>query len=428
MISYERDDVVRHAPDDGRYHLPDNDQARSGRRAVRGLIVTVPRARMDGSSSAFDAHKAAPVHVDPHMPDGGVIVDIPHLTNDRIHDAIRKSSYMHEAYYRLGVSPAAQPAAVDTLPICPLGRDVEKSALYTPQHFGNPIGGHTVPASTLDGRQVPHNLYEQELGSMSRLSVPPPAPPVGVAISGRPAQQTQPPLAPAPTPMAGMPMPAQFMENVFHPPQQPLYAPQPLPPAAPLPSVSDALLGQMAALMQGISARLTNLEQQHQEAKQHVPPPAASPPIVAATVPGMPARVARSFEQSARHQSEEEHSQPPASGEVRAPHLRVVFDMGQSGRATMSYHDIIETEDALILVTDIRYEGAQFTPPQLPAGAQMKLTIPEGKERKDVVVQPTRFSFPRGEFDYLVFSIARESVESYEDHEPVARAVGGFFG
>src|SRR5438128_389563 len=133
--------VIRHAPDDNHYHMPDAEL----RRLVGRVSATIPAANEDGTSKGFNPTKAGPVHIDPGAPDGGVIFDARAVCNEDIVNAMATSSYTHEAYYKLGTTPAVRGVAEARLPRV------------------DPMRGNSyvAPSSAVDGRQLSQEYYEQ---------------------------------------------------------------------------------------------------------------------------------------------------------------------------------------------------------------------------------------------------------------------------
>lgn len=95
--------VIRHAPDDGNYCLPDDRQLE---RMPPGIGLTIiPKANDDGTSAGFDGSIAGVVHVDPDAFNGGVIVDMRGLNQSNLDLAIKSSRFPHEVFYKLGRTP-----------------------------------------------------------------------------------------------------------------------------------------------------------------------------------------------------------------------------------------------------------------------------------------------------------------------------------
>src|SRR4051812_2972358 len=97
-------EVVRHAPDDDQYHVPDQDQLRGMRGSPVGRFAVIPAARRDGRSRGFDPNVPGVVHVDPGAPDGGVIFDPSTVNPHELSAVVDRCDYPHQAYYALGKS------------------------------------------------------------------------------------------------------------------------------------------------------------------------------------------------------------------------------------------------------------------------------------------------------------------------------------
>jgi hypothetical protein len=95
----------RNAPTLNQYHHPDQRQLERMRSGI-GTPLIIPKATSDGASPAFNAHEPGVVHVDPDAPDGGAIVDLTHLNRNQMRKALSQSSFPHQVYYQLGVSPS----------------------------------------------------------------------------------------------------------------------------------------------------------------------------------------------------------------------------------------------------------------------------------------------------------------------------------
>jgi hypothetical protein len=99
--------VVRHAPDDDHYHVPDREMLGKMRGSLVGQFAIIPAADKEGRSRGFDPTRAGPVHVDPDAPDGGVVFDPDAVRKSDLETAVETSRYPHQAFYKLGVSAAA---------------------------------------------------------------------------------------------------------------------------------------------------------------------------------------------------------------------------------------------------------------------------------------------------------------------------------
>src|SRR5262245_55325577 len=231
--------VVRHVPA-GRqdeYHYPDSRQLDRMRSGLETVVV--PKARRDGGSSAFDCSRASVVHVDPNAPDGGTVVDLRQVSRQDLRQALSQSTYPHEVFYKLGISPDAL--------------EPRRSRPATPRRE-NPLlpNSYVVPAAAQDGGQVSYMDPSHQEEPMPLQPVPPLQP-----------------LSSGPAPTNG-PVPAA--QPAYYPPQpqqSPYYPPPPQGygvPVAP-PAVDPNLQHMLGHLMQGMA----NLGQQVAAMRQAEP-------------------------------------------------------------------------------------------------------------------------------------------------------------
>lgn len=423
--------VIRHAPDDGSYHLPDERQSERMRHG-RGQTVLIPRANDDGTSSGFNGTVAGIVHVDPEAPDGGTVVDLRSLTGQIMNQAIQMSQFPHEVFYKLGQPP-------DVVKVRP--RQLEPPR----QNSLIPAGGYVVPKASDDGRQLPSGpaMYSDgpREGSSDLTyqtqeeSVLNPVPPL-------------PPLLQQPITMPGQffPLPQQVPTPM---PQQPaIYqAPAPYQPPVPVyvqdPNLQNAL-GQLVQGMGVLTQRLQNLESR----PAVMPLPTRAAPLSPATLPVMsggrsykaanrsPENIA-DFEENVqpiprlrerRLNSIDQYASPdepqhlrdldsdPRDGiivgfeSLRLPFVtgpiglkakqQVFFEFPQTGKQSAWYHLVTEEELCVVLTYDTRFEGGtQFMPPDL-GDVHFKLHVPGLK--KTFEVSSLGFFFPLGALDVVV--------------------------
>jgi len=265
--------VIRHAPEDGNYHLPDWDMVSKMRGSQVGKFAVVPRARRDGTSTGFDASVAGPVHVDPDAPDGGVIFDPTSVDRRTMNQAVATNYYPHQVFYKLG-TPA---------PLLGYGRGRfygHEQQFVEPPRVNPHLGDHAyiVPKAAGDGGQrlteIPtivgngmapapynpqfHAQEEQRVNPAPPLSSLPPM--VHQPVAGPAAQPAPMPAQPQYAPAAPVPPqpvhPGQYQHpgNPYQQPTQPYYPPPP-PPADPaLMGMMHQLLGGMTALQQRVVA------------------------------------------------------------------------------------------------------------------------------------------------------------------------------
>lgn len=260
--------VIRHAPDDNNYHLPDYDMLRKMRGSLVGRFAVIPAANRDGTSKGFDPNVAGPVHVDPDAPDGGVIFDPNAVDNRHINGALATSQYPHQVFYRLG-TPA---------PLLGFGRGRFRDQSAQEEPRINPVrpGDYVVPKAANDGRQMEipnfisngmtpaaynpafyHAQEEQRVNTVPPLASLPPL--------------SQPAPMPAPAPVAAPVHPSQYQnpgQMPYQQPTQPFYAPPP--------AVDPGLQNMLGQLMQGMVSmqqQVVALQQQRQPVYPSVVPP-----------------------------------------------------------------------------------------------------------------------------------------------------------
>lgn len=271
--------VVRHAPDNNNYHLPEADQTGKMRGSKVGRFATIPQANNDGTSKGFDGTCAGPVHVDPDAPDGGVIFDPNSVRKQDINRAVAQATYPHQAFYALGelastlgVGRRKRAADANYNPPVHGGMDVDRGVNpHMPRSYVTPSavqgGGQQVPVPNYagpgygGGQQLPNPLYAaQEAQIMNPIpplnSLPPIHQPGGVVPSSQPPQQPPPVQVQAPQQYPQQPQyqqpPQQYPQPQPYPPPGYGYpAPYPQPPAVD-PNIA-ALMAGMATMQQQIA-------------------------------------------------------------------------------------------------------------------------------------------------------------------------------
>lgn len=300
----DRKPIVRQAPDDGQYHLPDSRMLDKMGGSPVGRFAIVPRARNDGGSSGFNCQTAGTVHVDPDAPDGGVVVDCQQLNKQAVDTAQASSYFPHQVFYQLGT-----PARL-------LGID-KNGRTYT-DYYGQPgFSGHSsyeLPAQGDYGHGYGHRLvardnphlppgayltptargdgrqWEESQDTVRSMASPMyrvqeeqrvnPVPPLNML---QPTQAPPPQAAPAPVPApAPAYAPQQQVPPGYYPPQQPYqqYQPPPMDPNM------MALMQQMANGINALSQRLS--QPPPAPPPQPAPPPAANPLTTAPRLRGVP--------------------------------------------------------------------------------------------------------------------------------------------
>jgi len=294
--------VIRHAPDQHNYHLPDSDQLSHMRGSKVGRFATIPAANRDGTSKGFDPTVAGPVHVDPDAPDGGVIFDPNNVRKGDVNRAVNASQYAHQAFYALG-TPA---------PLMGIGRNKlagygqHQSNGFDVDRGPNPHMPNTyVTPSAENGRQaeIPSfvaNGYGPGLASAPQYRAQEeqalnPVPPLGQLPPLGPVQMA------APQPMqAPQPQQPQYATPGYFPPQQPQpqHYPPPQyaqPPQSYAPPPMDPAMQAMMAGMVGLQNTVAALAAQVQQGQRApLPPttgvsqnplPVGRPPVPLSTMP-----------------------------------------------------------------------------------------------------------------------------------------------
>lgn len=431
--------VIRHAPDQHSYHVPDAAQLAHMRGSKVGRFALIPAANRDGTSKGFDPTVAGPVHVDPDAPDGGVVFDPRRVREEDVTRAVATSQYPHQAFYKLGVS-------APQLGIGTRKQAVVAAAAYEPPpppaaHVSTGFGAP--PATYFAGYNPSPAQEALAVSPVPQLPGLPPLP------------QAQPAPAPAPAPPAAQYQPAP---QYYAPP--PAYQPPQLDPNI------QALMSSMVALQQTVGGLVRQVQQP--AAPPHQPPTTGLSPVpLPVGVPQLrttpygektAAPNERDFEDDARpirkrvrRNSEgdivEEQPDPPRRSMVvreedeQPQRLRdyqqagappegviagfetlnlkfvtgpiaqkakkqVYFEIPGAGRHLARFHDVIDAESCVVLVYDTRYEeGQQYVPPELPAETTIGITV--GKGGKDHKGQTYRvaslgLNFAFGVFDMIV--------------------------
>lgn len=411
------DDVFeRHAVDHRRYSRPDDRLAAT----VGSRAICVPRANRDGTSSGFVADVAGVVHVDPDQRDRGVIIDLSKLSDSAIANAMMTSQRMHEPYYKLAATAAPIQAA-------PTSRSLTPAMYANRSENAMPVGN-------------PPSLMARQPSALASPP-PPPLPPQAQAQAPAAMLATAPPPADPYHPPAGG----------FSPPQYPQYAypPQHYPPPQyqPAPPQSDPVMMQ---ILQGLTEAVQKLQQR--EAPSLVPTLMGPPPVLhrngqAAPIyedetpvgdaararptlrrPALPTAPAEDDEELSSPQDLRAYQNRTAAegnpervvagfetlkiafidGPLGAkPKHTVYFDLGPGGKLSAKFHDVIDAENAIVLVFDRRYEdGTQYIPPENP---DMPITIgfaasklKSDKQDKTYQVRSVGLTFQEGVLDYIL--------------------------
>jgi hypothetical protein len=375
------DDVVRHAPDDGRYHRPEAAQMSKMPFGKVSGIALIPRALRDGSSSGFDPTVAGPVHVDPEAPDGGVVFDPSAFTADEIDNAVTSVRRLHQAYYVLGQRPTRRGRS----------RNAEVTTESAVSDSGVPPRTYRTPRATTDGRpRQPEPLddgFDDE---------PAPAP-----ITRRPTRQVRSAVAATPS--------------------EPDY------------DVIAEMREQMAVMAAAIN-RLSTPAAPPQVRRDRRLPAVATVPAENTFEddeetedlprPTRPTRTTRAGDrQTVRQAREAEETTPPngviygfetlelpfVDGPIASkPKKQVVFDIPGAGRHSARYHEVVIAETCIVLVYDTRHDGHQYAPSDL--GPQVAVTVDLPATKKSYRVSVMGFNFSLGVFDCIVL-IRREDEE-----------------
>jgi hypothetical protein len=396
--------VVRHAPNDGKYHLATDPTVRQ---RLGDYTALVPVARHDGRSTGFDPTRAGPVHVDPGAPDGGVIFDPASVDRRQIVAAVQDATYPHEAFYRLG-RPAGHAGS---------GRSEFADRPVDNPHL--PADSYLVQATAPDGRP----LARHQEGPTVTLPTLAPLP-----------QLAAPQLA---VPQMAAPQPPQAGPPAYYPPQ----------------SQTDpavlSYLQQIGQTLSGVGQTLANVSQRlaDVEARPQARHPVGLPPV--ATLPAersaaaAPAPRPAEFDDSARpiraradndgqgRQTvrEYEEAQEPASERVIVgfetlkldwltgpiadkPRRKVFFTIPQAGKFSASFHDVVDSPHCVALVYDTRYEdGTQFLPPER-GEEPIRIGVPHLKTEFTVLSLGLHFTL--GTFDVIVLGKHEEPPDAEE--------------
>lgn len=438
--------VVRHAPDDDQYHVPDSDMMGKMRGARPGRFAIIPAANPDGTSKAFDPTVAGPVHVDPNAPDGGVIFDPEAVRKSDVSRAVSSAKYPHQAYYQLGTPPQL------------LGREYTVQPPEAQPRTNNvlPPGAYLAPAAATDGRQA----APQPVAQPVPYQAPAPQP-------VKTAQEE--PVSPTPMPQ---PAPVPQFPNQSYPPAMPY----PYPPPDPNVQLLMRGMADLSAVVGGLVA-----------AQRTPPPPATTglspnplpvgPPPQLATLPvelrGRARHGADDYsDESARPirrraprrdegdeppqaqpqqtQARDQDEPPQTLAAYRAdqvqgedvivgfealripcvkgplavkPKKQVVWHYPTAGTHMTRFHDVIVAKENIVLVYDTRYEdGQQYLPPVMD-DAKFKITVgrPDaaagGKKNQpqDYVVSSMGFTWSWGVFDVICLVRHHDEEVGYTD-------------
>lgn len=367
--------VVRHAPDLHGYHPPESDLTRNAGNGRAGRrVATIPAARRDGTSYGFDANVAAPVHVDPQAPDGGVVFDPSEVSPGLLDTAVATSTYPHEVYYKLGHAPSRKSrAAADVgteepqvkqtrttqqsvIPAAPVMPVLQPMALPT-QPFQQPDPNL---AAMLGQQQAMFNSMSSAMNAMSL----------------RLAQLEQPLALPGP---------------VGKKRQQPLQPEE----------FADAEEQAARPIRQRVKREKGDIVATEEEPSD---------------IPTSRSLLAQNKKKSRQTVEEFERDDEPVDGVIlgfETLHLpfvqgpiglkakcKVYFDIPNAGRHSANYHAVIDSETCVVLAYDTRYEdGQQYLPPDM-RDSPMRLHVPGTKKDYSVCSMGLAYSF--GVFDMIV--------------------------
>lgn len=451
----------RNAPTLNQYHHPDQRQLERMRSGI-GTPLIIPKATSDGASPAFNAHEPGVVHVDPDAPDGGAIVDLTHLNRNQMRKALSQSSFPHQVYYQLGVSPSLigggfnrvvesrEPDRQNSLlpndyVVPKAAQDGGQSGYYQQTPGFGPVAPTVVNGYT---PPLPNPAYQVAQETHSMLPPMPqfpgnPPQPQGPA----PAPQQQPQYQPQPQ---SQPQYPQAQPQPYYPPQ-PQYAP---PPQYPAPMGPDpnmmAMMAQMQQALTGLAGKVAEIGSAPQ--RQNFPPvPSATVAARRVTRPvednpyAQDART-NTFDDSAmkpiprgqqaqeegvgeyeqrRQQRAEQVPQRQTLDDLREeprdgiivgfeslklpyvigpkglkPRRQVFFELPGVGNHAVRYHDVVVAKNSLTLIYDTRYEdGDMYVPPEL-GEAEIRVHVPHLK--KTFMVSSVGLTFPMGVFDQVV--------------------------
>jgi len=352
---------------------------------------------------AFDPTKAGPVHVDPQMTDGGVIVDMTSLSSREMTVAMASSRKPYQVYKNLGFPP----------------KKVKGERQEKKRETGNdliPPGSYVTPPATAGGSQK----RKRSVSAKSRGNHVRPVPPPDYveSVEGSLSQVASPQQ-----PQVAYP-PAAYPQSWPAYPAAPYYPPQAVPPVTDpnLVRTLDAIVGRLSALSEKVDA----VERPTQRKRKIVA--VSSKPIgrapIAVTQPDdededdgideVPVHKTKkkkrrpiededkpslhALDKPKRRQHLDDLEERPRDGIIkgfetlRIPFVtgpvpqkakkQVFFEFGEFGRQAAKFHDVIVTDHNVVLVWDTRYEdGNQYAPPAL--GPQKPFTVhvtpPKGK-------------------------------------------------
>lgn len=465
--------VVRHAPDQHNYHLPDGTQLDKMRGSKVGGFAIIPASYNNGRSKGFDPTTAGVVHVDPDAPDGGVIFDPNSVRKKQLDNAVNHAEYPHQVFYALGVSATS------------LGLGTPKQAAVARAngfdvHAGpNPHMPNTYVTPSVSVSHYPM----QEQGSMQSIppisSLPPIQQPQTI-------QQAQPTTVPA-SQLTGtqemqpvqqqpvyyqqpLPQPQQgyYQQQVpqYVPPQQyaqPQYTPPPLDPTM---QSMMRMMTDMQHVVNGLAAKVNQQEAQLPPTTglSRNPLPVGKP-LATLPVETRNARAssfddtARSIRQRRRKEEDDEDEEVQAKPrrskqdneddevsdvqrvrEYNAPPQpdgviigfetlglkfvtgpiahkatkQVVFEIPNAGKHMTRFHDVIDAKDCIVLVYDTRYEdGNQYVPPEIDPSMKIVVHVGSKNNLKSYEVASLGLNYSFGVFDHIVLVKTPDSSVEY---------------
>jgi hypothetical protein len=430
--------VVRHAPDDDQYHLPDRDMLGKMRGSLVGQFAVIPAADKDGRSLGFDPTKPGLVHVDPDAPDGGVVFDPGAVRKSDIEHAVGTSRYPHQAFYKLGVAASAlgigrrRAAAQDAQPardnphlppgsyIVPAAEPVHSPAPYEDVPV-NPMPSFPQPAPFQQPQQVvmvPQFSHAGPQGAQPPGGLVPVDPNQNMVMNAILSMQHQ--IATIMANQQRASAPHAFQTTGV----SPVPMPTGLPALATTPAETNGRHRSAPAPVQGRgyedeSARPIRRRRQQDEEEPEVKSvvrrrQAQEEPDERQTV--------REYEEASEGEQEkvivgfETLKIKWLNGPLATkPKMQVIFELPNAGRTLARYHDVLIGEGTVTLVYDTRYEdGFQWAPPDLQE-VSFPLHVP--KLKKTFKVNSMGMTVAFGVFDLIILVKQEEEALDYTEGE-----------
>ena len=423
--------VVAHTPDPTRYHALGSEQA-SHMRGRSGVII--PRANSDGTSKGFDASRAGVVHVDPDMRDGGVVLDLSKLDPTQYYQALSRSQYPSEVFYRLGANAAPIEEEEPPPPVAPLVRE----------NRSVPKSTYIAPPAMDDGTQL-SIPKESPVKSMPRqVALLSPKPMDQAAAQVMPQQS-------APQPMPQVPQQQQVPPQY----QWPGYGYPPPQPQVDL-SAFQQQFQQIGGVLSALGQQMQSLQQQVTEMRSapSVPARAAAPrqrqvqpepdlPDFSDETEGAAASPIPRKPRKSREEEEEDtlprqtlRQYEEDSADTRdqvivgfetlkmrflngpravRPEYEVLFELPEVGTIKARYHLVADGKNCLALVYDTRFvDGHQYSPPDLGDKA-FQLGVPRMK--KVFSCSSIGLHFKVGVLEIVVLIQHPDEVAEYNEQE-----------